>query len=74
VLPFLNVAMILIAVGLITLILIQSKGSNVGGIFGGGGDSGVYQTKRGVEKTLFNVTVVWAVVFFVMALMVVVLG
>lgn len=73
-LPFLSVAMILVAIGLITLILIQSKGSNVGGIFGGGGDSGVYQTKRGVEKTLFNVTVVWAVVFFVMALMVVVIG
>ena len=73
-LPFLSVAMILVAIGLITLILIQSKGSNVGGIFGGGGDSGVYQTKRGVEKTLFNVTVVWAVVFFVMALMVVLIS
>lgn len=70
-LPFLHVAMILVSAGLITLILVQAKGSSLGGIFGGS-DAGVYQTKRGVEKTLFHVTIGWSVVFFVLALVVVI--
>jgi preprotein translocase subunit SecG len=69
---FLNIAMILVSAGLITLILLQSKGSSLGGIFGGS-DSGVYQTKRGVEKTLFNVTVGASAFFFVLAFVIVVL-
>jgi len=68
--PFLHVAMILVSAGFITLVLLQSKGSSLGGIFGGG-DSGVYQTKRGVEKTLFNVTIGATVVFFVLAFVIV---
>jgi preprotein translocase subunit SecG len=70
---FLYIAMILISAGLITLILLQSKGSSLGGIFGGT-DSGVYQTKRGVEKTLFNVTVGASVAFFVLAFVIVLIG
>jgi len=64
--------MILVAGGLIALILLQSKGSGLGGIFGG--DSAVYQTKRGVEKTLFNVTIGAAIVFFALALAIVLVG
>lgn len=71
--PFFHIAMILVSAGLITLILLQAKGSSLGGIFGGA-DSGVYQTKRGVEKTLFNVTIGAAAVFFVLALVVVLVG
>ena len=68
-LPFLHIAMILLSAGLIALILLQSKGTSLGGLFGG--DSAVYQSKRGVEKTLFNATIVAAVLFFVLALVVV---
>jgi preprotein translocase subunit SecG len=38
----------------------------LGGIFGGEG--GVYRTRRGVEKTLFNVTIGLAVAFFVISI------
>ena len=34
----------------------------------GGGDMGVYKTRRGVEKTMFNATIVLGVVFLVLAL------
>ena len=68
-LPYLYVAMILVSAGLITLILLQAKGSSLGGIFGG--DSSVYKSKRGIEKTIFSVTIGAAVLFFVMAMVVV---
>jgi len=69
VLPFLYVAMIIVSVSLMALILLQSKGSSLGGIFGG--DGAVYQSKRGVEKTLFNATIGASILFFVLALVVV---
>ena len=61
---YLYIIQIIISLALIAIILIQAKGSGgLGGIFGGEG-RGVYRTKRGVERTLFNVTVGLAVVFF----------
>jgi len=65
--PFLNLIQIVISVALIVLILIQTKGSGLGSLFGGS-DSSVYTTRRGVEKTLFNLTIVLAVTFFIVSL------
>jgi len=64
---YLNIVQILIAVTLIALTVVQSKGAGLGRAFGG--DSSVYRTKRGVEKTMYNLTVILAVVFFVMSLL-----
>ncbi len=63
---FLDLIQIVISVALVILILIQSKGSGMGSLFGGG-DSGVYTTRRGVEKTLFNLTVVVSLAFFLVS-------
>jgi preprotein translocase subunit SecG len=61
---YLYLIQIIISIALIVIILVQAKGSGgLGGIFGGEG-RGVYRTRRGVERTLFNVTVGLAVVFF----------
>ena len=59
---YLQIAQILVAVVLIVAILLQSKGSNLGGVFGSGESSG-YRTRRGIEKTLFQLTIVLAVLF-----------
>jgi len=61
------VIQIIISVALMVLILLQTKGSGLGSLFGGS-DSGIYTTRRGVEKTLFNLTIVLAVTFFVVAI------
>lgn len=62
-LPYIQIVQIILSVALMAVILAQAKGqAGLGGIFGG--DSAVYHTRRGVEKTLFNVTVVLAVIFF----------
>lgn len=67
-LPYIQIVQIVISVALIAIILVQAKGTGgLGGIFGGQG-SGVYRTRRGVEKTLFNVTIGLAVAFFLISI------
>jgi preprotein translocase subunit SecG len=68
---YLNLAQIIIAVALIVVIMLQTKGAALGSVFGRS-DSAVYKTRRGIEKTIFNVTIGLSVVFFVMAMVTVI--
>ncbi len=52
---------------LVAAILLQNKGTGLGGVFGGG-EGNVYRTKRGAEKVLFIGTIVTAILFFGAAL------
>jgi preprotein translocase subunit SecG len=61
-------AQIVVSITLIVLVLLQTKGSALGGVFGGS-DSTIYTTRRGLEKTIFNLTIVVAAVFFILALL-----
>lgn len=63
---FLGIAQIILGIALIAGVLIQSKGEELGGVFGGA--SGVYQTRRGVDKLLFTITVFLAIAFFGLAI------
>lgn len=58
---YLNIALIVVSVGLILSILFQVKGGGLGGIFGQADT--VYRTKRGIEKTLFQFTIILTVLF-----------
>jgi preprotein translocase subunit SecG len=69
---YLNLVQIIISVVLVVVILLQAKGSGLGGIFGG--DGGFYRTRRGLEKTLFNVTIVLAALFLLISLVSVLVG
>jgi protein translocase SecG subunit len=46
------------------LILMQQRGAGLSGSFGGGGE--VYLTRRGIEKTVVNMTVVFIVLFVIL--------
>jgi len=59
----LNVIQIIISVALILVVTLQVKGGGLGGIFGQADT--VYRTKRGLEKRLFQVTIVLVVIFIV---------
>jgi len=59
---WIKVLQIIIALLLMTSILLQSRGAGLSGVFGG--SSGIYRTKRGIEKSLFISTIVLAVLFF----------
>ncbi len=63
--PYLNIIQIIISITLIAIILIQVKGETGGSVFGGG--AGVARTRRGLERTLFNATVVLSVVFLLIS-------
>lgn len=63
---YLNVAQIVLALALILIILLQVRGGGLGGIFGQADT--VYRTKRGLEKTMFQLTIVLAVLFIILAI------
>ena len=58
----LNVSQLILAALLVASILLQARGAGLGASFGGEGN--VYRTKRGVEKRLFQGTIVFAILFF----------
>ncbi len=61
---FINFAVILVVALLIITVLLQVRGQG-GGLFGAAGTT--YRTRRGVERTLFQLTIVLAVIFVVLA-------
>ncbi len=63
---YLNIAQIVVAVALILTVLLQVRGGGLGGIFGQ--PDSVYRTKRGVEKTLFQLTIALVVIFIILSL------
>jgi len=70
---YLNIALIIISVLLIVSVIMQSKGAGLGGLTGA--DSGsVFTARRGVERTLFRLTIVLSVVFFALVLWLVILS
>lgn len=57
---------LILAVALVVLILMQSRGTSLGSVFGQEGS--VFHTRRGAEKILFNVTIAVAIAFIVVSL------
>ncbi len=64
---YLSIAQIVLSIALILAVLFQVRGGGLGGIFGQA--STVFRTKRGVEKTLFQLTVVLVVLFIIVSIM-----
>ena len=60
---YLNIGEILISIALIAVILLQVKGEGVGGLQSGS----FVRTRRGLEKTLFQLTIVLIVIFLVVS-------
>ncbi len=64
---FIDIALIITSVALIASVILQSKGAGLGGLTGGD-TGGVYTARRGIERTLFWVTIVLSVIFFALAI------
>ncbi len=67
----LNYIQIVLAVLLISSILLQHRGTSLGGAFGGEGN--VYRSRRGAEKFLFWATIILAILFVALAILNIVL-
>ncbi|MFN0147107.1 MAG: preprotein translocase subunit SecG [Dehalococcoidia bacterium] len=58
-----NLLQIVISVILIAVVLLQVKGSGFGAALGGMSGGSVFRTKRGLERTLFQATIILSIVF-----------
>ncbi len=56
----------IVSIALMASILLQARGAGLGATFGG--DSTVYRSRRGIEKRLFQFTVVLGVLFVIFSL------
>lgn len=68
----LNITEAVLGILLIGSILLQSQGTGLGAAFGGEGH--VFRVKRGAEKRLFQITIVVAILFFGVALAILLLN
>jgi preprotein translocase subunit SecG len=64
--PLLALGQIIVAVALIASILLQARGTGLSSTFGG--DSAVYRSRRGIEKSLFRFTVLLGILFVLFSL------
>ncbi|MDP2951757.1 MAG: preprotein translocase subunit SecG [Chloroflexota bacterium] len=69
---YLNIAEIVISVVVIMVILLQVRGGGLGGIFGT--QEGVYRARRGLEKSLFRLTIGLVTLFIILSVISVKLG
>jgi preprotein translocase subunit SecG len=64
--PILGVGQIIVSIALIAAILLQARGTGLSGTFGG--DSAVYRSRRGVERRLWQFTIVLLILFVIFSL------
>lgn len=61
---YLKVATVVVATCLVGLVMLQARNGGLGDMFGG---ENLYRTRRGVEKTVFDMTVVFSGLFLLLA-------
>jgi preprotein translocase subunit SecG len=64
---YLDIALIITSIALILSVILQSKGAGLGGLTGA--DTGsIFTARRGIEKTLFRITIGLSILFFGLAI------
>jgi preprotein translocase subunit SecG len=69
---YLDIALIITSIALIVSVVLQSKGVGLGGLTGGDA-GGVFTARRGIEKTLFWITIGLSVLFFLLTLVIIII-
>jgi preprotein translocase subunit SecG len=64
---YLNIGLIITSIALVSSVILQSKGAGLGGLTGGD-SGGVFSARRGIEKTLFRITIGLSFLFFGLAI------
>lgn len=63
---YLPLIQLILSVFIVILILLQERSAGLSGLMGG--DSGYYQTRRGLEKIIFIATIVLSAIFLGLAI------
>jgi preprotein translocase subunit SecG len=71
---FFNIALIITSIALVASVILQNKGVGLGGLTGNYDADTVFTARRGIERTLFFITIGLSVVFFILTLVTVILG
>lgn len=70
---YFDIALIITSIALVLSVILQSKGAGLGGLTGAD-TGGFFTARRGIEKTLFRITIVLSILFFVLNILVVILA
>ncbi len=70
---FLDIALIITAVGLVISVILQSKGAGLGNLTGSDVSS-VFTARRGIERVLFWVTIILSILFFALAITIILIA
>jgi len=70
---YLDIALIITSIALIVSVILQSKGAGLGGLTGAD-TGGIFTARRGIEKTLFRVTIGLSALFFLLAIFTVIVA
>lgn len=68
-LPAIRIVQIILCAAVIIFILLQARGAGLGSAFGGSSAGSVFKTRRGVERLIFNMTVVFVVLFALVSIL-----
>ena len=73
-LPAIQIVQIILCIAVIIFILLQARGAGLGSAFGGTSAGSVFKTRRGVERLIFNLTIVFVVLFALVSIISALLG
>jgi preprotein translocase subunit SecG len=68
-LPALRIVGIIFSLAVILFVLLQTRSAGLGSAFGGSSAGSVFKTRRGIERLVFNLTIVFIVLFALFALL-----
>ena len=68
-LPAIRIVQIILCLAVIVFILLQVRGAGLGSVFGGSSAGSVFKTGRGVEQLIFNLTIVFVILFGLISLL-----
>jgi len=68
-LPAIRVVQIILCVAVIFFILLQARSAGLGSAFGGSSAGSVFKTRRGVERLIFNLTIIFIVLFAIISIL-----
>jgi len=68
-LPAIRVVQIILCIAVIFFILLQARSAGLGSAFGGSSAGSVFKTRRGVERLIFNLTIIFIVLFAIISIL-----
>ena len=66
---FFNIALIITSIAVVVLVVLQNRGVGMGSIAGGSDPSSIFTQRRGVEKVIFNLTMVFSILLVVLVIL-----